>query len=216
MVDIIPAIIAKDFKELKNKIHYVEPYVRLVQVDVMDGKFVPNETFRDPIKLKKLNPKVNFEVHLMIKKPWLYLGKWLASGTKRIIIHHEAVPTKSLMKSMIEKTKKRNLEFAIAFNPNSNWKSLADLISKIDMVLFMTVEPGFYGKEFMPAVLPKIAKLRKNFPTIRIEVDGGINPETAKKLKNLNIDGLVAGSYILKAAKPSIAIKEIKQSYGKR
>lgn len=211
MVDIIPAIIAKDFKDLEDKLRQVEARAQWVQLDIMDGKFVPNETFNDPARLKDLKTPVNLEAHLMIEEPWLFLDGWLDSGVKRVIVHFEAVTTETIMDSMIKKAKSRGAEFAIAFNPETDWQLANNLIPKIDMVLFLSVNPGFYGKEFLPSVLSKITILRKAFPDVRIEVDGGIKPGIAKRVADAGADGLVIGSYIFGSDNPAEAIDKLKE-----
>lgn len=214
MVDIIPAIIAKDIGDLEEKLRQVENHAKWVQLDIMDGKFVPNKTFNDPAGLKGLKTPANLEAHLMIEEPWLFLDGWLDSGVKRIIIHYETVATKSVMESIFKKTKSRGVQFAVAFNPETDWRLASDLISKIDMVLFLSVNPGFYGKEFIPSVLAKIAALRQVFPDVRIEVDGGIKPGIAKQAAAAGADGLAVGSYIFGSADPVEAINKLKEETG--
>ncbi len=211
MTDIIPAIIANDFADLEGKLRRVEAHAKWVQLDIMDGKFVPNKTFNDPLELKGLKTPANLEAHLMVEEPWLFLDDWLDSGVKRIIIHYETAAMKAIMDSMLKKARSRNVEFAVAFNPETNWRSAADLIPKIDMVLFLSVNPGFYGKEFIPSVLTKIAALRRDFPDVRIEVDGGIKPGIARELAGAGADGVVVGSYIFGSDNPAEAVDKLKE-----
>ncbi len=214
MVDIIPTIIAKDFDDLEKKLRQVEARAKWVQLDIMDGKFVPNETFNDPAKLKDLKTPANLETHLMIEDPWLFIDQWLDSGIKRVIVHFETVPTKSILESMLKKARSRNVEFAVAFNPETDWQLAGDLISKIDMVLFLSVNPGFYGQEFLPQVLTKILTWRINFPDVRIEIDGGIKPGIAKQAADSGVDGLVVGSFIFGSDSPEKAISQLKEEIG--
>ena len=211
MVDIIPAIIAENFEDLERKLRLVEASVKWGQLDIMDGKFVPNKTFNDPLSLKSLKTPTKLEAHLMIEEPWLFLNDWLNSPVERIIVHQEAVPTNFMMEKMWEKTKNRAKEFAVAFNPETDWRLAGDLISKIDMVLFLSVKPGFYGQEFVSSVLFKIITLRKAFPDVRIEVDGGIKPGIVKQVTDAGADGLVVGSYIFGSDNPVEAINKLKE-----
>ncbi|MDP1629317.1 MAG: ribulose-phosphate 3-epimerase [bacterium] len=211
MTDIIPAIIAENFEDLEKNLRQVEAHANWVQLDIMDGKFVPNKTFNDPVKLKELKTQINLEAHLMIEDPWLFIDAWLDSGIKRVIVHYEAVPTRSIMESMLKKAKSRGIEFAVAFNPETDWQLADDLIPQIDMALFLSVHPGFYGKEFIPSVLTKILTLRKNFPDVRIEVDGGINLKNAKQAANAGVDGLAVGSFIFDSDDPAQAVQQLKE-----
>jgi ribulose-phosphate 3-epimerase len=115
------------------------------------------------------------------------------------------------MESMLKKTKSRAVQFAVAFNPETDWQLASYLIPKIDMVLFLSVNPGFYGQEFIHSVLSKIITLRKAFPYVSIEVDGGIRPGIAKRAVDAGADGLAVGSYIFGSDSPVEAINKLKE-----
>ena len=207
MIEIIPAIIAKDFQELEEKIRKVEPYVDWVQLDIMDGRFVDNLTWHNPRELKNLRTNLNLEAHLMIENPEESIDEWIESGIKRIIFHYEATQQP---KEIIEKIKKAGLGAGLAINPETPAEVVDDLIGQVDLILAMSVFPGSGGQEFLEETLEKIKRLREKYSKIKIEVDGGINPETAKKTVEAGADILVSGSYIFESEDIKRAIDELK------
>mgnify|MGYP001591035902 CR=1 FL=1 len=199
MAEIIPAIIAKNFDELHEKIKKVENFVDWVQIDVMDGKFVPNSTWNNPAELKELSRQtgVNLEAHLMIEKPWDYIEKWIESGVKRIVVHYESfIGDFEKMDNVLGIIKKSGIEIAVAINPKTPWESIKKWVNRSDVIFMMTVEPGFGGQVFMENVLDKIRDFKKNFPEKIVEVDGGINLETAGKAIGAGADILAVGNFI--------------------
>lgn len=208
MTQVIPAIIAKDFEELKDKIKQIEPFVEWAQLDVMDGKFVDNTTWSNPSDLKKLKTNLKLEAHLMVEKPEDVIDDWIKSGVKRIIIHYEA--TKKLDK-IIKKIQDAGLEASIAINPETSANELSPFlnVSSILSVLIMTVRPGRGGQEFIEATLGKIRALRERDENVKIEVDGGINLETAQKVVRAGADILAVGSAIFKSEDIKKSIEEL-------
>ena len=200
MTEVIPTIIAKDSQELKKKIKLIGSYSSWVQLDVMDGKFVPNKTWQDPEDLKSIKTSLKIEVHLMINDPQRVIKKWLKAA-QRIIIHWESRGAKK-----VRFTK----QMGIALNPGTPWQEIEKFIPQIDLVLLMTVHPGFGGQKFLKEVLPKIKSLRKKYPQVKIEVDGGINPKTGKKCVEAGADILVSGNYIFKSRNIKEAIEKLK------
>lgn len=215
MIEIIPAIIAKNFTELKEKVLLVEPHVKWVQLDVMDGNFVPNFTWNTPSDLKYYDPGVFMEAHLMISEPEKHIASWLDSGVKRIIFHIEAT---SSPYAVIKACREKHIDVGVAINPETPQSSLslaagqADLQELVDMVLVLGVTPGFGGQKFKPEVIKKIKELRKNNPNILIEVDGGMNLNTAKKVVQAGANAIAVGSYILESDNIAKAVEEIKQA----
>lgn len=203
-MEIIPAIIAKDLGELKNKISQVENLVRTVQLDVMDGVFVPNATWNNPKDLFGFKTNLFLEAHLMVKEPARILDNWLISPAGRIIVHCE---TGADMKEIVSRVHQADKEFGVALNPETEIDVLDDFISEIDLVLFLSVQPGFGGQKFLPKVLPKISRLRQKNLNVKIAVDGGINLSNAKQVKEAGADILVVGSAIFSSgdAKEAIA-----------
>jgi ribulose-phosphate 3-epimerase len=203
--EIIPAIIAENFRDLKKKVQLVSPYVNWIQLDVMDGKFVPNETWNEPEKLKNLLKQISFninlEAHLMVKNPYMAFSRWIAGGCKRVIIHWESlgIDKKAELRKIIEKSKKIKCEIGLAFNPETPWQEAKDFILKkeISLVLLMSVSPGFSGQKLKKEVLTKIKSLRKFSRDVKIEVDGGVNKETGKLVVLAGANILIVGSAIL-------------------
>jgi len=223
--EIIPTIIAKDFDEVKRKMILVEPFVKTVQLDVMDGIFVPNITWQNPEDLNDLQTNLELEVHLMVEKPQLVLNKWLVSPVKRIILHweamenihaHELVPYQTStgmgfpFVNLVDEVRKKGKQIGIALNPGKPIDVLEYFITEIDMVLLMSVEPGFGGQEFKKETLGRIAHLREKFPSVKIEVDGGINQNNIGDLVKAGADMLAVGTAIFDEADIKTAIENLK------
>jgi len=189
---IVPAVIAKDQEELNAILQKVSGNVDLVQLDVMDGKFVPNHSLDFDFKLDKRH---KYEAHLMVESPDL----WIETYGKRIdtlIAHFEATlnpeRTVRIIKNMGKKA-------ALALNPETGIEQIMDYLDDLDQILIMTVHPGFYGSPFLPKVMDKIARLRQLKPELNIEVDGGIKPETIAMTNQAGANMFVSGSYLVKA-----------------
>jgi len=209
MVKIAPSILSADFTKLGEEIKKVENYVELLHVDVMDGHFVPNITFGPPIveSIRKIT-KLPLDVHLMIDNPDKFIDDFAAAGADIISVHFEAV---SNIKKIIDQIKNNNAKAAIAINPVTPVTAISDVLEDVDMVLLMTVNPGFGSQKFIESVLPKIRGLREIIDSkklkVEIEIDGGINAETAQLAISAGADILVAGSYIYRSKNPVTAIK---------
>lgn len=220
MAQVIPAILEKEFSQIQRKIALVEPYVNWVQIDVSDGNFAPNVTWNNPEDLQNLDASLFIEVHLMISNPEKYLDAWISSGAKRIIVHIGGVSEErshtlqdDLFHSVLDMAKQvrdQGLEFGIALNPEVAISVIEDLIPKADLILFLAVAPGWGGQKFKEIVLEKIKSLRKSHPEVKIEVDGGITPETGKKCIEAGADILVSGSYIFNSEDIQKAIDDLK------
>lgn len=212
MLEIIPAIIAKDFSEVKEKIKRVESFVNWVQLDIMDGKFVPNTAWNELEDLRDEHFKVSLEAHLMINEPENYAEKWIDAGIKRVIFHIEAT---SKPGEIVKICRDRGIEVGVAINPETPIEQLevlsgSDPDRSVDMILVLGVSPGFGGQKFKPEIIPKIRELRKASPHLTIGVDGGMNPETAKQVVEAGANVIVAGSYIFGSKDMQSAISELK------
>ena len=213
MVDIIPAIIAKDFLELKRKIRLVEPYVDWIQIDVMDGKFVHFFSFGEPKELESLEKKLKQEIHLMVLNPSKAIDDWLKAGASRVIVHWESLglnPAEQL-KKIIEKTKRFKTQIGVALNPETPWQEIKAFVKNLDLVLLMGVNPGRSGQSFREEILPKIKALREFSANLNIEVDGGVKPENVRKIIEAGANILVVGSAIFEARDVKKAIEELRQ-----
>jgi len=212
MAEIIPAIIAKNLKELKNKIKKIEKYFKWVQLDIMDGKFVPNITWKEPKDLRKIKTRLKIEVHLMVENPSRSVKEWLKNGAQRAVFHWESLgkkPEEKFLK-IKEIAKKVKREIGIALNPETHWQKIETLIPQLDLVLLMTVHPGFGGQEFLKESLVKIKSLRKVFPNLKIEIDGGINSEIGKECIKAGADILVSGSYVFESKNIKKTLERLK------
>ncbi len=189
---IIPAIIAKNEEELKTRILKVKDYVELIQLDFMDGRFVPNESINFDFKVPETNCK--FEAHLMIENPDL----WIEKNHKKVdtvLVHFESLKDP---KKTIDLIKKYDKKAGFVLNPETEIDEIKDYIEDLGQILIMTVKPGFYGSKFLPEMEEKIKKLRKIAPDIDIEVDGGISDKTIEIVNKAGANMFVSGSYIVK------------------
>lgn len=190
---IIPAIIAKAQKDLDTLLNKIGEQASLLQLDIMDGRFVPNHSLDFDFVLPE--KKYHFEAHLMIENPEKWVNKhWKKVDT--IIAHFEAVRNPE---GIIESVKKRGKKIAFALNPETDVDQIKAYLIDIDQVLIMTVHPGFYGSPFLPDTMDKIRRLRKLQPDLDIEVDGGIKPETIEIVDEAGANMFVSGSYIIRS-----------------
>lgn len=205
---IIPAIIAKNQDELTERLVKVIPYVDLVQLDVMDNKFVPNTSLFFDFSLPKT--KCQFEAHLMVQDPEDWIGK---NGAKvdTVLVHFESEYDPNVI---IEMVKNHGKKFGFVLNPETPVDRLSGFIDELDQVLIMTVNPGFYGSPFLPEVLEKIRKLRMMKPLLDIEVDGGITDKTIGLVDQAGANMFVSGSFIVKAENVAGAIENLKEKVG--
>ncbi len=208
-VKIAPSILSADFGKLNEEIKSIEKYVDLIHVDVMDGHFVPNITIGAPV-VRYLKTRLPLDCHLMIENPEKYAEDFYRAGASNITIHREVFSSEKLALKVLQKIKSWGIKASICLNPDKPVKLIKNLIEEVDMVLLMSVFPGFGGQKFRPEVLPKIAELRKKYPKLEIEIDGGINSETAKLAKEAGANILVAGSYIFGAKDRKQAIAKLR------
>ena len=201
-IKISPSILSADFSQLGNEIKRLEEGgADMIHVDVMDGHFVPNLTIGPPvIKNLKKHSSILFDVHLMISPVHKYIEAYSDAGADIVTIHPEATDN---LKSSISKIKELNKKVGVSLNPETEIDVILQYLDKIDLILIMSVNPGFGGQKFMPEVLTKIKKLREiqknkklNFD---IEIDGGINFENSKDAIEAGANILVSGTTIFKS-----------------
>ena len=192
---IAPSLLAADFSKLKEEVKAIEnTKAKWLHLDVMDGNFVPNISFgADIVKAIRKDSNLYFDAHLMIENPEWYIDTMADAGVQSISIHVEA--TKHLDRAL-QLIKVRGLKAGVAINPATDIAFLDNIYEKLDLILVMTVNPGFGGQKFLNQMIEKIRKVRNKFPHIDIQVDGGINNETAKLVIEAGANILVAGSYV--------------------
>ena len=200
-IQISPSILSADFSQLGNEIKKLEEGgADMIHVDVMDGHFVPNLTI-GPDVIKNIRPfsKKIFDVHLMISPVDKYIQQFAEAGADIITFHPEATDNTAKTIELIKKFKKK---VGISLKPKSKIDIIKDYLDQIDLVLIMSVEPGFGGQKFMPEVLPKLKELKniieKKNLNVDLEIDGGINFENSKIAKEAGANILVSGSTIFK------------------
>ncbi|HLD08163.1 MAG TPA: ribulose-phosphate 3-epimerase [Candidatus Peribacterales bacterium] len=204
---ITPSILSADFAKLQEEVDSIAPYSDWLQVDVMDGHFVPNLSFGAPV-MKAIKTDLPLDVHLMVTNPAERIDEFVEAGASHVTFHAEAVPGRADQEHLVKVIRAKGCTAGIAINPESHH----DLIQTmdIDLVLCMTVHPGKGGQQFLESVLPKIKEIRLQHPDVMIQVDGGINAETGKLCREAGANNLVAGSYIFKSKDRKKAIEALR------
>ncbi|TCP52460.1 ribulose-5-phosphate 3-epimerase [Tumebacillus sp. BK434] len=213
-IKVAPSILSADFSKLGEDIRSVEEVgADLIHVDVMDGHFVPNITI-GPLVVEAIKPhtKLPLDVHLMIENPDLYVPSFVKAGADIISVHVEA--TRHLHRSL-QLIRSLGAKASVALNPHTPVSMIEHVLTDLDMVLLMTVNPGFGGQKFIPNVLTKISELRRKLDAmdlhhVEIEVDGGVNAETSRLVREAGANVLVAGNAVYNAPNRGEAIRQIR------
>lgn len=211
---IAPSILAADFANLQRDVEMInQSAADWFHIDIMDGVFVPNISFGMPV-LKAIDQHAAkvLDVHLMIVDPDRYIDTFAALGADILSVHYEAC---THLHRTLQAIKKANMRTGVALNPHTNVSLLEDLINEIDLVLLMSVNPGFGGQVFIENTYKKIRQLKEiildNNASTQIEIDGGVTDENAKQLVEAGADILVAGSFVFKSPNPAETIKNLKR-----
>lgn len=213
MIKIAPSILSADFADLGREVQKVKS-ADWLHVDVMDGMFVSNISIGVPV-VKSLRKATDMflDVHLMIEKPVRYIDAFADAGADLLSIHLEADMPPGI-KAALEAMDRKGVKKGIVLRPITSAEAVLPYVKDVDLILVMTVEPGFGGQKFMADQLPKIAAIRKYIneynPACRLEVDGGVDPNTAPLVIQAGADVLVAGSAVYGAADPAAAIKTLR------
>lgn len=209
-IKIAPSILSAKKEKLQEEVNEIEPAADLIHVDVMDGKFVPPTTFK-PEEIKAVSSKLPKDVHLMVEHPIKdgFIDDYADAGAAIITIHEEC---KDNIKEAFELIKSKGIKVGISINPPSPLDKIKPYLDDVDMVLIMSVNPGYPGQKFIPGVLPKVEELRKLKPDLDIEIDGGINEETIRKAAKAGANVFVAGSAIFGKEDRVGTIKKLKEA----
>ncbi len=217
MLKIAPSILSADFSRLGEQVRLVEQAgAELLHIDVMDGHFVPNITI-GPLIVQSLRPLSGlvFDVHLMIENPDRYIADFATAGADIITVHAETCPH---LHRTLQSIKQHGKKAGLAYNPATAPQGLEYILPLLDIILVMTVNPGFGGQDFIPQMLSKIRAVRTLLDTEKsaalLQVDGGINRSTAAAVAGAGAAVLVAGSAVFGAADPARAVKELKEAAG--
>lgn len=206
-VKIAPSILSADFGKLNEEIASVEAAgADLLHVDVMDYHFVPNLTFGAPV-IRCIKSKLPLDCHLMVEDAEKYLQELAEIGVKSVTVHLEACPH---LHRVLGRIRELGMKAAVAVNPGTVVALLEPVLEMVDMVLIMSVNPGFGGQKFIDNALEKIRWLKAKRTDLLVQVDGGVNQETARACREAGADILVAGSYIFKAEDRRKAIASLR------
>jgi ribulose-phosphate 3-epimerase len=202
---IVPAILTDDPQALAKMMRQAETYADFVQVDIMDGRFVPSSSVTCG-DLAKVNPKLRWEAHLMVRQPEEQLHCFARAGAGKIVFHFEA--TSSPLR-IIRLIRHLGIKVGLAVNPETPLATTLSLADSVDSVLFLTVHPGFYGAKLLPEVLDKVVELRGRKPNLEIGVDGGIRESNVAHVAKKGVDSICVGSAILMQPDPGAAYRRL-------
>ena len=206
MVEIAPSMLGANFGEMKREAELVAPHSAYLHMDVMDGHFVPNLTM-GPDLVKALRGIADIDVHLMVTNPCDFIKDFSDVGADIISVHVEANnPGKA-----IELIKEHKIKAGIALNPSTPPSAIEPFVDSVDMILVMSVEPGYCGQTFHENTIQRVKAYREKYPDKIIEVDGGVGPENASLLANAGANLLVAGSAIFGSSDPIKVIMDMKK-----
>ena len=206
MVEIAPSMLGADFGDMRRAAELVAPESGYLHMDVMDGHFVPNLTMGSDL-VKSLKGIAPLDVHLMITDPCDFIDDFCEAGADIISVHIEA----NKPKEALQLIKSKNIKAGIALNPSTPKEAIEDVVSEADMILVMSVEPGYCGQSFHENAIDRVKEYREKYPDKLIEVDGGVSASNSEKLIQAGADILVAGSAVFNSEDPLQTIIQMKQ-----
>jgi len=204
-IRIVPAILTDDPKKLASMVKHIEGFARYAQFDIMDGQFVPSRSITAE-DIARLNTELGWEAHLMTLHPEDYLEAFKQAGAEKIIFHYEATPAP---RGVIAKARKSGLKVGLAANPQTPVATITPLAGEVDSVLFLSVNPGFYGSRFLPEVLDKLAAFHKACPDIEVGIDGGINEDNIARVVRSGVANIYIGSAISMQPQPATSYRRL-------
>ena len=206
MVEIAPSMLGADFGNMRQTAELVAPESGYLHMDVMDGHFVPNLTMGSDL-VKSLKGVAPLDVHLMITNPCDFIEDFFNAGADMISVHIEA----NKPKEALQLIKNKNIKAGIALNPSTPKEAIESVAADADMILVMSVEPGYCGQSFHESSIDRVREYREKYPDKLIEVDGGVSTSNSKQLIEAGADILVAGSAVFNSEDPIQTINQMKQ-----
>ena len=201
----VPAILTDDPATLVKLVRQTETFTDFAQFDIMDGKFVPSHSV-SCADIAGLKTKLTWEAHLMVLHPEDCLEDFRRAGAKKIVFHYEATPSPG---KIIRAIRKLGLQAGLAVNPETPLTAFSPLVEQLDSVLFMSVNPGFYGARFIPEVLEKIVAFRKAFPDMETGIDGGVKENNIAQIARTGVDVICVGSAIFLQPDPAASYRHL-------
>ncbi|MFC1915340.1 ribulose-phosphate 3-epimerase [Chloroflexota bacterium] len=202
---VVPAILTDDPNALKTMICQAESFTDYIQIDIMDGQFVPSRSINWE-NMANLTVKIGWEVHLMVLHPENYVYGFRQAGTQKVIFHYEATSSPD---RVISNVRDMGLKVGLAINPETTIPTILPLINKVDSVLLLTVNPGFWGSKFIPEVMDKVVELRRTRPDLEISVDGGIKESNIAQIARAGVDVICVGSAIFLQPEPGESFRRL-------
>ncbi len=204
-IRLVPAILTDDPIALGKMVLLTESFTDFAQFDIMDGQFVPSTSVNCK-QIAALGTRLSWETHLMVMHPEDYLEEFKNAGAQKIVFHYEATPSPE---SVIDRIKKLDMQAGLAVNPETPVSAIAPLVKTLDSVLFLSVNPGFYGAKFIPEVLDKIADFRKAHPVMEVGIDGGIKDNNIAEIAATGVNVIYIGSAIYLQPDPADSYRRL-------
>ncbi|MFH1003464.1 MAG: ribulose-phosphate 3-epimerase [Chloroflexota bacterium] len=204
-VVVVPAILTDDPAALETMLRQAETFTDWVQLDIMDGRFVPSRSIGHQ-HLAKLSLKLRWEAHLMVEHPEDQMAGFKAAGAERVVFHYEATPSPD---EVIARARGLGLAVGLAVNPETPVAAVLPLADAVDSVLFLSVHPGYYGRDFIPEVLDKVTEFRRLRPDVEIGIDGGIKEGNIARIARTGVDAICVGSAVFAQPDPGQSYRHL-------